>query len=68
MRVKKIKNTSNLTAVVDLGEGTSLHLPPGQSVQNVRIENVEELRHSCEIVSDLGEIQERRTGKNKLNG
>lgn len=68
MRIKKIKNISNLTAVLDLGEGSFLHLPSGQEIKNVRVENVDELRHCCDITSDLGEIQERRTGKTRLDG
>jgi hypothetical protein len=68
MRVKKIKNVSDHMVKVDLGQGTTVNLPPKQEIQNVRVENVSDLREQCRITSDLGEIVERRTGKNRLNG
>lgn len=68
MRVKKLKNVSDSTVEVDLGQGTTVNLPPGQEIQNVRVDNVSDLREKCQVTSDLGEIVEHRTGKTKLNG
>jgi hypothetical protein len=67
MRAKKIKNTSDSDVIVDLGEGTTVKLPPGQEIKNVRVENVGQLRGQCDVVSDLGEICEHRTDKTRLN-
>ena len=67
MRVKRIKNVSDHTVQVNLDDGVHVHLPAGQEIRNVRVNNICGLKEDCEILSDLGEIQEHRTGKTRLN-
>ena len=59
MRVKSLKNTSQEKIRLVLSGGTVVYLPPGEKITNLRIENLDEVRGRADIVSDLGEINEK---------
>jgi len=66
MRVKKIKNKSNEDVQLNVGDGSKLTLSPGSSFNNLRVENLDQIRSKVEITSDLGEICETNSGPVKL--
>ena len=66
MRVKKIKNKSNEDVQLDVGDGSKLTLSPGSSFNNLRVENINQIRSKVEVTSDLGEILETTNSKTKL--
>jgi len=66
MRIKKIKNKSAENVVLELGEGSSLSLPPGRSFQNIKVNNLDKIKDKVDVVSDLGEINENHPNKTRL--
>jgi len=66
MRIKKIKNTSQENVILELGEGSTLSLPPGRSFQNVRVTNLDQIKDKVEVSSDLGEIRADNRNSHKL--
>lgn len=57
--VRRFENTSDKTLMVQHVDGIVSLVPPGGVLQNIRIENLKEMRGQASITMDLGEIQER---------
>lgn len=56
MKVRRIENTSEEFVPVRTEEGRNIYLKPGQSVENVRVNNLEEMKGKVKVVHSLNEV------------
>ena len=66
--VKSIRNTSKvMIPVVMVGDNLTVHLPPGETLENVNVENWHSIQKYCHTVLDLGEVNPVPQGTVPLN-
>ena len=68
MNIKNIKNISDESIQLNVGNGANLTLDPGASFQNVKVDNLDQIKEKVKVTSDLGEIRETPSTKSKLYG
>jgi len=66
MRIKQIENISQEDVQLNLGNGSTLTLQPGASFNNVKVENLDQIKEKVKVTSDLGEIRENNPITTKL--
>jgi hypothetical protein len=67
-RVKSLYNKSNvMIPVVMAGDNLTVHLPPGESITDVNVENWHSIEKYCKTVLDLGEVNPAPQGTVPLN-
>ena len=65
MKVHRLLNQSKKPLVVDHASGTVSTVPPGGTMENVDVTNLEEVRKQASVTLDLGEIQEKNCGSGR---
>jgi len=66
MKLKKLENTSNQDVCINHKNGAKTTLPPGATLSDVNVINLEEIRGQTKSVVDLGEINEDK-GRTRLD-
>jgi len=67
MKLKKIKNSSDVSVKLEHKNGAITILPPKATLKNVNISNLEEVKGNVETVTDLTEVTESK-GNTILHG
>jgi len=65
VRVTKLQNTSEENVTVKHQDGVVSSVPPGGTLENVRITNLEEVQKKVSVTMNLGEIEERGRGQGR---
>ena len=67
-KVKSLFNKSNvMIPVVLVEENVTVHLPPGQTLENVNIENWHSINKYCKTIQELGEVNPSPNNLIQLN-
>jgi len=67
-KVKSLLNTSKvMIPVVMVENNVTVHLPPGEKLENVDIENWHSINKYCKTIQELGEVNPNPNNLIQLN-
>lgn len=67
-KVKEILNKSKVAVPIQVKNETT-YLLPGQKLEKVNVQNLDDIRGKCRVVEDLTEVgSKKKTVKEKLDG
>lgn len=65
IKIKKLKNISESLIQLRLTDGFISLVPPGGTIEDIQITNLDEIKDSVSVTMDLGEVNESQN-KTKL--
>jgi len=67
INVRKMTNTSNVVVPIKTGPNVTIGLPPGETMENVKVYNLELVQRFLETERDLTEVNPIQETRQVLN-
>ena len=64
--IRKLKNVSDIEVPIQIDEQTTVYVAPNQTMENINIYNLDNVRQYLKVEQDLGEVNPIKESRTKL--